>query len=197
MSISLQKLSKTVVSGKTIKYMKLEINVIVAIDENNAIGNKGDLLDCFLLADKLFFKKLTIGYGVISGRVTYESYPEAYRPLPDRHNFILTRDEQYVPSKTNDKTFIKRSMLAALNAAAEAGLEKIFIGGGSEIYKEILDMGIVDNIYLTRIKGTFEADKYFPDVDWSQWDETFLFDQKEISQKNTHQFETFQCSRNW
>jgi len=48
------------------------IAIIVALDEQNAIGSNGDLL-CHLPSDLKHFKKITTGYAVIMGRKTYES----------------------------------------------------------------------------------------------------------------------------
>ena len=39
---------------------------------------------------------------IIMGRKTWESIPEAKRPLPNRLNIVLTRDAEYVPSFGNE-----------------------------------------------------------------------------------------------
>ncbi|HRJ34648.1 MAG TPA: dihydrofolate reductase, partial [Flavobacteriales bacterium] len=40
--------------------------------------------------------------------------------------------------------------------------------GGAEIYRQAIDAGIVDRIYLTLVDGTFDADAYFQ-FDTSNW----------------------------
>lgn len=58
---------------------------------------------------------------VIMGRKTWESIPEAKRPLPNRLNIILTRDEAYVPTSgfQNDKT-PPPMMFSGLGASLDA-----------------------------------------------------------------------------
>ena len=46
----------------------------------------------------LRFKRLTVGEGnnaVLMGRTTWESLPEAYRPLDNRLNIVVTRNQDY------------------------------------------------------------------------------------------------------
>ncbi|HOI80475.1 MAG TPA: dihydrofolate reductase, partial [Petrimonas sp.] len=66
------------------------IAIIVALDEQNAIGSNGDLL-CHLPSDLKHFKKITTGYAVIMGRKTYESLPKG--ALPNRTNIVITSGE--------------------------------------------------------------------------------------------------------
>ena len=49
-----------------------------------------------LPADLRHFKALTVGKPIIMGRKTYESIPKRFRPLPGRHNIILTRNRDYL-----------------------------------------------------------------------------------------------------
>ena len=63
--------------------------IIVATGLNNEIGAKGDLL-WRLPKDMLWFKENTLGADVIMGRKTYESFPEKYRPLPNRTNIVIS-----------------------------------------------------------------------------------------------------------
>ena len=66
--------------------------IIVATGLNNEIGAKGDLL-WRLPKDMLWFKENTLGADVIMGRKTYESFPEKYRPLPNRTNIVISRNQ--------------------------------------------------------------------------------------------------------
>ena len=66
------------------------MKAIVAVDENWAIGNKGQLL-FRISADLKRFKELTMGRPVVLGRKTLATFPGG-RPLPGRRNLILSRD---------------------------------------------------------------------------------------------------------
>ena len=50
------------------------MNLIVAVDENWAIGNRNKLL-VSIPADMKFFREMTKGNVVVMGRKTMESYP--------------------------------------------------------------------------------------------------------------------------
>ena len=66
------------------------IKIIVAVDENGAIGRNNDLL--FHIKDDLKnFKILTTNNTVVMGRNTWESLP--IKPLPNRENIVLTTTE--------------------------------------------------------------------------------------------------------
>ena len=42
-----------------------------------------------------------------------------------------------------------------------------FIIGGGMVYKQFLP--IASKLYLTRVHKTFEADTFFPEIDFSEW----------------------------
>ena len=69
------------------------MQAIVAVDENWAIGNKGNLL-VKIPADMKRFREITTGGVVVLGRKTIETFP-AGKPLPNRTNIILSRNEDY------------------------------------------------------------------------------------------------------
>ena len=63
------------------------MNLIVAVDENWAIGNKNELL-IRIPADHKMFRQETTGKVVVLGRKTLETFPNA-QPLKNRTNIIL------------------------------------------------------------------------------------------------------------
>ena len=66
------------------------ISIIVAIAEDNVIGNKGDM-PWNLPADLSHFAKVTKGYTVVMGRKTYESIVKKLgHPLKGRKNIVIT-----------------------------------------------------------------------------------------------------------
>jgi dihydrofolate reductase len=125
------------------------IAAIFAADQNNAIGNKNQLL-CHLPADLKFFKQTTMGFPIIMGRKTYESIG---RILPGRRNLVITRSSDY----RIEGAEIFHSVETALASCTE---ERVFIIGGAEIFK--LSFHLTDEIYRTMILHSFEADTYCP-----------------------------------
>ncbi len=134
-----------------------QISIIVAIDENKAIGKNNQLL-WHLPNDLKFFKKTTSGHPIIMGRKTYDSIG---KPLPNRKNIIITRNKDLKIEGAEVYT----SLLEALGDLEEEN--EVFIIGGAEIYKQALP--ISDKIYLTQVHHQFEADTYLDDFDQSDW----------------------------
>jgi len=137
------------------------ISIIVAADENNAIGIDGNLLT-HLPNDLKYFKTVTQGHPVIMGRKTFESLPKG--ALPNRRNIAITQNKEL--------QFERCEMVSSINEAIELCKDEseIFIIGGGTIYKEAIELA--DKLYLTRIHHQFEnADTYFPEVDPAIWKE--------------------------
>lgn len=135
------------------------LSIIAAAAENNALGKDNDLL-WHLPDDFKRFKSLTSGHKIIMGRKTFESFP---KPLPNRTHIIITRDKDYLVNHPD--CIVVHSMQEALNIAKGDSLS--FIIGGGEIYR--LGLQYANQIELTRVYGSFEADTFFPDFDETEW----------------------------
>ena len=129
------------------------ISIIAAISENGAIGKDNKLL-WYIPEDLKRFKKITSSHPVIMGRKTYNSIG---RLLPDRLNIIITRDSAFAV----EGAVIAHSLQEAIDQAKKADPNEIFIIGGGQIFKDALPLA--DKLYLTVVKGTFDADVFFPD----------------------------------
>ena len=135
----------------------MTISLIVAASRNNIIGSGGDL-PWHLPDDLKNFKRLTTGKPIIMGRKTHESIG---RPLPDRHNIVLTRDEGYVAEGCE----VVNTVEDAINLAAEA--DEVMVIGGGQVYAAFLP--VARRIYLTRVHAEFDGDTEFPVLDDSEW----------------------------
>ena len=134
------------------------ISLIAAVDKNNAIGKDNKLL-FHIKEDLLFFKETTINHTIIMGRKTFEALPGV---LPLRKHIILTRDKNY---KVNDPHVKIKSSLKSILEDLKDKDEEVFIIGGGEIFKQVMESGIVDKIYLTKInKYVEDADTFFPQI---------------------------------
>jgi len=134
----------------------MKVSIIAAMDEKQGIGKNNDLL-FKILEDFKRMKELTFGHPLIMGRKTYESIG---RPLPNRTNIVITRDEDY---EAHGCILVHSLDEALKSAQGEKGDDEIFIFGGGQIFKEALERKIVDRLYLTFVKGDFGADTFFPD----------------------------------
>ena len=127
----------------------MEVNLIVAIGKDGAIGKNGDLI-WKIPQDLKRFKQLTTGHPVIMGRKTWESLPK--KPLPNRRNIIITKNPEYKA----DGAETMNSIEEALKKIAD---ETSFIIGGAQIYREFLPYA--SRIYLTVVEGECpEADAH-------------------------------------
>ncbi len=148
----------------------MKISIIVAMDEDGAIG-KNDALPWRLKSDMERFRKLTEGDGfnsVIMGRKTWDSLPEAFRPLPDRVNIVMSRDTEWSDEGAINALYVGR----AIEIAFAEGSEECWIIGGSQIYRIFLDR--VDEIHLTEVHTTGSGDVKFPEWNKSEWTQEII-----------------------
>lgn len=132
------------------------IALIVAADENNAIGFQNKML-WHLPNDLKFFKNKTWGMPIIMGRKTMESLG---KPLPGRHNVVISSQKDLVLKGVT----VVHDLNEAITEAKTANVNEIMIVGGGEIYKQAIEFA--DTIYLTRVHASVEeADTYFPVID--------------------------------
>lgn len=159
------------------------ISLIVAMDKNNGIGNKNNLL-AHISCDLKYFKKTTDGHAIVMGYNTYMSLPK--RPLPNRKNIVLTRKNIKLEGATVVNSI--EELLKSLNPK-----EETFICGGDSIYKQMLTHA--DKLYITHIFSEFEADTYFPQIP-EEWEITQSICQKEnINHKYPHVFTVYTKSK--
>ena len=134
------------------------ISLIVAATKNNAIGKDNKLL-FHIKEDLRFFKETTINKTIIMGRKTFEALPGV---LPLRKHIVITRNNDY--KIDSSQVEIRHSLDEVLEEVRYSN-EEIFVIGGDEIFRQTLDKGVVDKIYLTRIDKTVEdADTFFPEI---------------------------------
>lgn len=141
----------------------MKISLIAAMTKNRVIGKDNDL-PWKLPDDMKYFQQTTKGHVVIMGRKNYDSLPPSFKPLPNRTNVILTRQQGYQA----DDCEVFGNLKEALEFAKSQGEEEVFVIGGGQVYKEAIAKG--DRIYLTEIHTEIEGDVYFPEMDAS-WTE--------------------------
>lgn len=132
---------------------KPRISIIVAMDEKRGIG-KNNTMMWKIPGELARFKDITTPHPMIMGRKTFESIG---RVLPGRANIIVTRD----PSYQVEGAIISYSVDEALEKAKDLDTDEVFIIGGGQIYQQAIDL--TDRLYLTLVKGDFDADAFFPD----------------------------------
>ncbi len=135
----------------------MSISIIVAMDQNSAIG-KDNALPWHIPADLKYFKSITMGKPILMGRKTYQSIG---RPLPGHENIVLTRDTNW---HADGVTIIHH--VDDVASLVQGGAELMVIGG-AEIYRAMMDKA--DRLYITEVDLEVEADTYFPPLDGGVW----------------------------
>lgn len=150
----------------------MNFKLIVAMDNLKGIGLNNKLPWPIVKEDMEMFKKLTIGDGknaVIMGKNTYLSLPNI---LKERDNLVLSKKLED-PGKNNVYIF---SDISSLLEFCKNKYREVWIIGGAEIYKQFLDLNLVDKIYLTKIDSNYKCDCFFPE---SYFDRFNLLDTRE------------------
>lgn len=123
------------------------MKLIAAVSDDWGIGFDNNLL-FKIKEDMQFFKEKTTGHAVVMGRKTYESIG---KPLPNRENYVLTRNTEYYPDNIH--------MIHDISEIPEDA----YIIGGANIYEMMLPY--CDTAYITKIHASKPCNKYFPNLD--------------------------------
>ncbi len=134
-----------------------EVAIIVAMSNDLVIGSGGSI-PWHLPEELQLFKNLTMGCTVIMGHRTYTSIGQ---PLQGRHNIVLSHNQTELPGVQLCGSFI-----TGLIAATQHG-QPIFILGGENVYRRALP--IAAELHISWVKGDFKGDRFFPPLDFSEW----------------------------
>jgi dihydrofolate reductase len=140
--------------------------LVAAVARDRGIGLRGRLL-VHLPDDLPRFRRLTFGSPVVMGRKTWESLG---RPLPGRHNIVVTRDRHWQAAGASTAHSLPEAMALAGSA------ERVFVIGGAEVYA--LALPVADELELTEIDAEFAADAFFPDWNRAEFRQTSLEDRQ-------------------
>lgn len=154
-----------------------KISLVAAVADDLAIGYKKQL-PWNLPADLKHFKALTTGHTLIMGKKTFESLPNG--PLPNRKNIVLTT---MLTDGVVEGYFEADSIDDALELASNS--EQVFVIGGCAIYRQFADLA--ESMYITWVHDKFQADTYFPELDFSKWNEVSREDFP-ADEKNPHPY---------
>lgn len=148
----------------------LKLSLVACINDKLALGKNNGLL-YHLPSDLKHFKHLTSENVVIMGRATYESL--SIKPLPNRVNIVITSDHTLVVPQGH----VCSSIQASLDLCRELYKDKkIFVIGGASIYRQFLEKGLIDEMFISHVHDDTEGDVYFPNVftngEWEVVDET-------------------------
>ena len=135
--------------------------IIAALSYDRVIG-RDNAIPWHYPADMKHLRRVTRGHAVMAGRKTYETFQT--RPLPQRRNFVLTRNPSYAVAKG---VMVCASLAEVVQRAKVHSSEKLFVLGGAQVYGQALPLA--DEMILTHVPIEVEGDAYFPAWDESEW----------------------------
>lgn len=143
-------------------------SIIAAVDANRGIGI-GNKLPWSLKGDLDHFREITVGQfdadrvnAVIMGRMTWNSLPAKFQPLPKRLNIVLTRDPAGFTLVPN--VLVAKNLDEALQLAGQYGSGDAFVIGGASVYAQAIQHRACAKLYLTEIQQVFPCDAFFPEI---------------------------------
>ena len=128
----------------------MTVGLVWAQAANGVIGADGRL-PWHLPEDLARVKALTMGATVVMGRATWDSLPASVRPLPGRHNVVLTRQAGWAAPGAE----VAPSLAAALDRAGD-----VWVVGGASVYRDALPHA--DLVVVTELALPFEGDTVAP-----------------------------------
>jgi dihydrofolate reductase len=155
----------------------MNLSIIAAVGKNNVIGD-GKRMPWNIPEDLAYFRLKTLGHNVIMGKKTWLSIG---KPLDDRTNIVLSADLSF----SYPGVIVCHSLEIALSYC---GVDESFVIGGASIFEQF--MPHVNKLYLTKIDGDFEGDRFFPQIDFSLWDQIY-FEQQETQSGYTISFNEY------
>ncbi len=168
---------------KRLRWGNMKIILIAAADERNSIGYGGKI-PWHLPADEAYLLDTIQDGWLLTGRTSYET-PQAAKIFKERADtLVLTNRRQYrVPYGQ-----VVYSLAEAYRTALEAGAAKLYVLGGSQVYRQ--SMPDADEVLLTRVHGFFQGDTYFPELDPEIWQEVSR-ESHPSDDKNSHPYTFF------
>ena len=118
---------------------------------------------------------------IIMGRKTWDSIPEKLRPLKERLNIVVSSTMPQPSLESRERIegpYVRPSLSAALNmlrdiesthevsdaalSLANIRISRVFVIGGSSLYKEAVASNSCERVLLTKIYHQYDCDVFFP-----------------------------------
>jgi dihydrofolate reductase/thymidylate synthase len=161
-------------------------NLVVCADSSYGIG-KNKNIPWKLLKDLKYFKDITTIKKdnnkqniVIMGNNTYNSIPDAYKPLKDRINIILSKSKKPTEDISSNPIYFNDIIKLFLYLdSIKTNINECFVIGGNQIYNIFLEYKLINKIYMTSIKNiSFNCDTFF---DFDKYKKQFEFESSHMT----------------
>ena len=133
----------------------MSVGLVWAEARGGVIGSEGGM-PWHVPEDLAHFKEVTLGAPVIMGRRTWESFPARFRPLPGRHNIVVTGNDEWTDAGATRAASLD-------DALAAAGEGRVWVIGGGGLFREAI--GDADLLEVTELDLTVDGDTFAPPRD--------------------------------
>lgn len=148
------------------------MEAIVCIDLKFGIGKDGTI-PWTNKKDLTWFRQKTLNTIVIMGRKTYESLPESNRPLKNRHNVVLTKQDINYPGAYTIHNLEDYKLLDCYNSSM-----RVVVIGGSTVYKQYSNQ--IKTFWITQLKKEYECDTFL-DINLEKYESEKIYDDEEMT----------------
>jgi dihydrofolate reductase len=132
----------------------MNLALIWAQAANGVIGKAGEI-PWHLPEDLKHFRAVTVGSTVLMGRVTWQSLPPRFRPLPDRRNLVLTgRADWSAPGA---------EPVDSIDEARRRADGTLWVIGGAQVYRAALPEA--GRLVVTELELEYDGDVFAPEID--------------------------------
>ena len=135
-----------------------------------SLGGYKNALPWHIPNDLKHVKQLSTGHTLVMGRKTFESIG---KPLPNRKNVVLTRDNNFKP----DGVEVIHTIDDIYNLEGH-----VFIFGGQTLFEVMIYK--VDDMYITVVDGKHQGDTFFPPYTFEDWT-VVSSEEGQLDEKNT------------
>jgi dihydrofolate reductase len=146
------------------------IRMIVAHDRQRGIAKQG-FQPWKIPQDEKYFSEKTKSFGavILVGNTTFKTLNG---PLPGRKNYVLTSNKTPI-----DGVELVHDLAKFLKAYADKDL---WVVGGANVYAQVLELRLADELYITKIAADFGCNQFFPTFG----DEFKLIEQSDLHEQN-------------
>lgn len=148
-----------------------KLTAVAAISENNALAKDGRLPWTPPEQDRKQYHELIKGHPLVFGETTYGNPTTRNSEVP---MLVLSYDPEFETfAESHDVVTSKRAALEWIDEQEK----EVFVMGGGEIYR--LFWSNYDELVISHIPGTYDADLFFPEIREEQWEavETIKYDE--------------------
>jgi len=143
----------------------MKITSIVAVDQENGIGQNGSM-PWHHPEDLKWFKYNTVNHVCMIGRTTYENVGK----LPNRVFWVVTHQQREPICDPNGNVIVDFQHLEEYKGRITSGsftnqygpTSNLYVCGGGSIYQQMMPM--TDECVVTRINESHGCDTFFPDL---------------------------------